>query len=142
MHLRINKSSQVYRYWRICRERAGIRAILNQTAIVILAYLEDHGEAWQMQIAVENNLNQPNLSNNHMPNLVSMALVDYVERPGVGSQGGGRPAKIYTITDQGRRFLDLLTEYDARQTLLACIDSSPYFARVNSGIGVPGTLSE
>jgi DNA-binding MarR family transcriptional regulator len=141
MHLRINKSSQVYRYWKECRDRAGIRPILSQGAIIILAYLNHHGEAHQLQIAQENDLDQGNLSSNHMQNLVKMRMVHMMERPGLGAQGGGRPAKVYQISPNGRRFLQLLSCYDGQRTLLTVMQLSPYFARINSSIASPTNLS-
>lgn len=142
MHLRINKNSQVYRYWTERRRAAGIRSLLSQSVICVLAYLEHHGEAYQIQIADDNNLNQGNLSARYMPTLVKMQFVHMIERPGMGSQGGGRAGKVYQISPQGRRFLELLRAYDGGIAVWDVTGESPYFVQGRGRNVRPSTLSQ
>jgi DNA-binding MarR family transcriptional regulator len=137
MHLRISQNSQVWRYWHKRSVEGRVGARLSPTPILILAFLEDHGEAYQIQIAAETGLNQGNLSARHLPNLTAMDLITYVEVERLHLRRPNQPSKRYRITDHGIKVLELLGDYDNGERLLAVMNTGPYFAQGRARIARP-----
>jgi predicted ArsR family transcriptional regulator len=125
--LRLNPKSQVWRYWNQMCYQHSVNMRLSPTPLVILGYLLDHGEAYQIQIANETGLNQGNLSYRHMPNLIQAHFVDYREVERLYVRRPNQPSKKYRISDNGRKVLQLMREYDGGELLGRALMTSPWF---------------
>lgn len=139
MQLKFHKASQVYRFWRIKREKAGVGAFLTSSYAIICIYLEDRGPTYQNQIARDCALNQGNLASRYLPNLVKMGLIDW--HSGGRPAGGGHEMKIYHVTDEGRKFLDLFEAY-SRDMVERVMSTGPWFASGRARNVRPNNLTE
>jgi DNA-binding MarR family transcriptional regulator len=125
--LRLNPKSQAWRYWNEVRKGYRSTSKLSPTVILILAFLDDVGEAYQRQIALGTELDQGNLSGRHLPNLCEMGWIK--SRPSEHVQYRGEPAKLYSVTDKAKVLLRLISEYDGGGVLQVVCNTGPHFVQ-------------
>jgi hypothetical protein len=81
---------------------------------VLIALLD--GPAHGSEIARRAGQRQQNVTWVWLPKLRQFRLVetDPWDTPGLGHQGGGRPARVWELTASGRELAELLRDEDAR----------------------------
>lgn len=77
----------------------------------VLVALLEHGPVHGSQLAALAAQNQGNLAGQWLPKLRTWGFIECTgEEVGVGHQGGGRPAQIWTLTPAGRRLARALDQ--------------------------------
>jgi DNA-binding HxlR family transcriptional regulator len=88
------------------RPSAGIRAI-------ILA-LYRQGATHGSELARRTGQVQSNVTSAWLPKLERYGFAHHLDVPGLGHQGGGRPAHEWELTSAGKALAELIIEEDAR----------------------------
>ena len=95
--------------WRAARKRAGM---LKQCRLsrghraCLMGLLDDptHGSELARRVGEQ----QSNVTNRYLPRLEALGFVQREAVSGLGNNGGGRPAYIWTLTQRGQELAELL----------------------------------
>lgn len=103
--------NDVERLWVAARNRNGEHNDRRRPSAGIAALLLElhrrgpqHGRA----LARATEQSQPNVTAHWLPKLARFGFVDHEVVPGLGNQGGGRPARVWRLTRAGRELAGAL----------------------------------